>query len=180
MPLNLLFGSSEMKMCLTKVQWATLSGSCNHKNRERKKNTTPSGCVCEGRHTILCEISGFKYDTYICLMALPPSEPLKRLVQLKESRARVSLLNSALFLQVTCLSLELTTKMHSLAAMRQRKKRKYLISICSVPPLRFHVHFCDGPWASRNCQRHAASKDVRHSLSLSDIQPVVIEAAFQI
>lgn len=110
----------------------------------RKKKTQHHQHVCEGCHTIMCEISEFKYDTYICLMALPPSEPLNRLVQLKESRVRVSLLKSALFLQkVTCLSLELTRKMHLLAVMLQRKKRKYLISICSVPPLGFHVHFHD-------------------------------------
>lgn len=91
--------------------------------RRKKKNTTPSRHVCEGCHTIMREISGFKYDTSICLMALPPSESMKRLVQLKESCARVSLLKSTLFLQkVTCLSLELNTKMHSLAAVLQRKK----------------------------------------------------------
>lgn len=151
--------------------------------RTEKKTTTPSGRVCEGCRTIMCEKSGFKYDTYICLMALPPSEPLKGLVQLRESHARVSLLKSALFLQkFTCLSLELTRKMHSLAVMLQRKKKGNTWSrFVQSLHLDFVFTFTIWPLGEPELSKTPpASKDVCHSLSLLDIQPVVTEAAFQI
>lgn len=68
-------------------------------------------------------------------------ESVNRLVQLKESCTRLSLLKSPLFFQVTCLSLELTRKMHSLAAVLQKKKVNTWSP--SSSPLGFCVHFCD-------------------------------------